>query len=163
MKRLITVIIVILLCGCSPQRRLARLLERFPPDTSSNIEYRTHTVYRDTGITRYLPGEIVTDSFPVRIPFNLPIPDTSITLSTSLATSTAWLEDNVLGVSLQQYDSLFQFLLDSAIRENRDTIIITKTIPYPVIEKVGQFWKHGFIVLAVLIVVGLVLFFLLKR
>ena len=139
------------------------MLERFPPDTTSIIEYRDKTIYRDTTIEVFLPGEIVIDSVTVRIPVDVPIPDTSITLSTSLATSIAWLEDNVLGMSLFQYDTLFQFLLDSAIQENTDSIFITHNVPYPVIEKVGLFWKHGFLVLAVLILLSLLLFLLLKR
>ena len=163
MRRVILISVVILLCGCSPQKRLARLLERFPIDTTTIIEYRDTVIYRDTLVTRYLPGEIVIDSVMVRIPVEVPIPDTSVTLHTSLATSIAWLEDNVMGMRLIQYDTLFQFLLDSAIRENSDTITITNNIPYPVIEKTGLFWKYGFITLAGLILILAVLWFLLRK
>ena len=163
MKKLILLSVVILLCGCSPQRRLANLLERFPQDITTVIEYRDSVIYRDTTITKYLPGEIVIDSFLIRVPVEVPIPDTSFVLSTSLATSTTWLEDNVLGMSLFQNDTLLTFLIDSAILENTDTTFITLKIPYPVIEKVGTFWKHGFLVLAGLILIGLILFFVLKR
>ncbi len=163
MKRLIPLLLVLLLCGCSPQRRLARLLERFPPDTTTQIEYRDTTIWRDTLVTRYLPGEVVRDSFIIVTPKYIVIPDTSITLNTSLATSTAWLEDNVLGLSLQQYDHLFKFLLDSAIRENQDSIIIINNIPYPVVEKAKPFYKNGFFILAGLILAGLILFFAFRK
>ena len=163
MKKLILLSVVILLWGCSPQRRLANLLERFPQDITTVIEYRDSVIYRDTTITKYLPGEIVIDSFLIRVPVEVPIPDTSFVLRTSLATSTTWLEDNVLGMSLFQNDTLLTFLIDSAIRENADTTFITLKIPYPVIEKASAFWKHGFLVLAGLILLGLILFFLLRR
>ena len=104
MKRLILLAVVILLCGCSPQRRLARLIERFPLDTTTSIEYRDTTIYRDITITRYLPGESITNTITLDVPIDLP--DTIIIVETSLARALAHLDNNELGLELIQFDSI---------------------------------------------------------
>jgi len=161
MKRLILLLVVVLLWGCSPQRRLANLLERFPLEETISIEYRDTLIYRDTTITRYLPGDTVYRD--TLIPFEVDIPDMELTTASTLAQASAGLRDNHLWLELIQYDSILKFKLDSAIQESSDTTINIIRIPYPVIEKVGQFWKHGFLILAGMILVLAVLWFLLKK
>ena len=159
MKRIILLLLAVSLLGCSPQKRLARLLERYPIQPIVDTLYLPGPIFfKDTIITKYLPGE--TDSVEILIPVPFDIPDTSIYAFTTLAHATARLEDNRLGLDLVQLDSLFQWKLDSAIREHSDTVMILKEVPYPVIKKAKPFYKNGFFILAGLILVGMILLFL---
>ena len=132
MKSFLLLLAIAIMASCSPQRRLARLLDRFPLDSITKIEYRDTTIYKDTTIYEYLPGETETVEVLVDVPYA--IPDTLLLARTSLAQATASLQDNVLGLDLVQFDSLFQWKLDSALRHDIDTMIVIKTIPFPVIE-----------------------------
>ena len=161
MKKLILLSVVILLWGCSPQRRLANLLERFPLDADTVIEYRDTTIYSDTTLYDTIPGEIILDS--IFIPVEIDLPFTELTTASTLASAHAWVLDNQLRLELTQYDTVFVWKLDSALRQDIDTIYMQVVKEVPVIEKVGTFWKHGFLVLAGLILIGQTLFFVLKR
>jgi len=165
MRKLLLVLAIMILASCSPQRRLANLLERFPPEITTHIEYRDTIIYRDAFFEVYLPGATVYDSIIVEklVEIEVDVPYTFLYAETMLAEATASIQNNKLRLELIQRDSLFRFLLDSAIREHSDTTIITNNIPFPVIEKAKSFWKHGFIVLAGLFVVGVLLFFLFRR
>ena len=160
-NKLLLILTLVILTGCSPQRRLARLLERFPPDITTTIEYRDTTIYKDTTLYKYLPGDTVWDEIVIETPVQLP--DTAISLTTSLAQATASLENNRLGLRLTQLDSIFQWKLDSALVTNIDTVLITNDVSYPEIEKVKPFYKNGFFILAGLILIGLVLFFVFRK
>jgi len=161
MKKLILLSVVILLCGCSPQRRLANLLERYPLPTDTVIEYKDTIVYSDTILYDTILGEIVLDT--ILIPTEVDLPFTELLMVTSLASAHAWVQYNQLGLELIQYDTVFVWKLDSALQQNIDTIYVRTVREVPIIEKVGTFWKHGFLVLAGLILLGLILFFLLRR
>lgn len=158
-------LIVIVLAGCSPQRRLARLLERFPiPETSDTI-YNTIIAYRDTMIFELIPGDTVYRDtiLPSQAEFLYMELKTRVTL----AEATAWVLDNKLGLELIQYDTILTWMIDSAIVERADTVriysekVITKTIQ----EKPNPFWKNGFWVLAgvVLVIILLMLWFLSRK
>jgi len=150
-----------ILAGCSPQKRIARLLERFPLDSSIVIEYRDTTIYKDTTIFERIPGDTVwRDTI---LPVEVDLPYMELKTRSSLAEARAWILDNRLGLELIQYDTIFIFKLDSALSQDIDTMFVVNNIPYPVIEKIGKFWMHGFLVLAGLILLGLILFFLLRR
>jgi len=157
---IVVVFSLVILVSCSPQRRLARLLEKYPLPTETEIEYRDTIIYRDTVIYIHLPGDTIVDS--ILIPVEIDMPYMELKRASTYAEATAWIGDNQLGLELIQYDTLFQFMLDSAIRENVDTISIIHNIPYPVIEKPKPFWRIGFLVLAGLILVVLLLFFIFK-
>ena len=151
----------VILVGCSPQKRIARLLERFPLDSSIVIEYRDTTIYKDTTIFERIPGDTVwRDTI---LPVEVDLPYMELKTRSSLAEARAWILDNRLGLELIQYDTIFVFKLDSALSQDIDTMFVVNNIPYPVIEKIGKFWMHGFLVLAGLILLGLILFFLLRR
>ena len=150
-----------ILAGCSPQKRIARLLERFPLDSSIVIEYRDTTIYKDTTIFERIPGDTVWRDTILSVEVDLPYME--LKTRSSLAEARAWILDNRLGLELIQYDTVFVFKLDSALSQNIDTMFVVNNIPYPVIEKIGKFWMHGFLVLAGLILLGLILFFLLRR
>jgi len=151
----------VILAGCSPQKRIARLLERFPLDSSIVIEYRDTTIYKDTTIFERIPGDTVWRDTILSVEVDLPYME--LKTRSSLAEARAWILDNRLGLELIQYDTVFVFKLDSALSQNIDTMFVVNNIPYPVIEKIGKFWMHGFLVLAGLILLGLILFFLLRR
>ncbi len=173
---------MVILAGCSPQKRLARLLVRFPPDTTATTE----TTHRDSIIDLVIEGDTSTSVSPVFVPYLdvdsilklLKLNSTqqgvidslnkelvnSFDISpvyneTEFAQSKAWVENGILNSELFQKDTIAPVLVEDAITDNTTT----NNIPYPVIEKVGQFWKHGFLVLVGLILIGLTLWFLLKR
>ena len=165
MKQIIIALMtLVILASCSPQRRLARLLERHPqPEKIDTLYLPGETIYKDTTVFKYLPGETVT----VNVPFDVPIdiPDTVIIAETSFATALAYLDDNHLGLDLIQNDTVFQWKLDSAIRENTpDTLKITNETIVTVEKLVNKpFYRSGFFILAGLIIIALLFYFLLRR
>jgi hypothetical protein len=162
MKKFVLFLAIVILAGCSPTRRLARLLERYPiPEKIDTLYTPGKTIYRDTTVYKYLPGEVSVESLYIDIPIS--IPDTFIEAHTSTADAIAYLQDNVLGLQIIQYDTVIKWKIDSALVYHRDTVVITKDIPYPVIEKAKPFYKNGFFILAGLILVSLVLFFVFRR
>ena len=154
---------MVIATGCSPQRRLARLLERYPlPETRDTIYIPGKIIYRDTIVFKYLPGETQVNNVYVEVPKTLP--DTIIMVQTTLARAFAHLDDNHLGLELVQFDSVFRFKLDSAIFENTpDTVKIETIKEVPKLIPPKPFYKNGFFVLVGLIVLTLFLFFLIGR
>jgi hypothetical protein len=152
---------MIVLVGCSCPTRLSRLMERCPPPTTSDTIYNTVLVYRDTTIYRTIPGDTIRDS--IVIPVEVELPEISLKQRSTLAEATAWIRSQQLGLELIQYDSIFEFKLDSAIWESRDTITIVTIKSIPKYIKPKPFWKHGFLVLAGLVLITLVLFFTIRR
>lgn len=162
MRKILIVLTLVILASCSPTERLARLLERYPiPEKVDTLYTPGETIYRDTVVTKYLPGEVSVESIYIDVPIS--IPDTFIEASTSTADAIAYLQDNELGLQLIQYDTVIQWKIDSALVFHTDTIIVTKDIPFPVIEEVGTFWKHGFYVLAGLAALILLIVLLRRR
>lgn len=149
-------ILIIFVTGCVTQNKC---LQKFPPpppeiDTVHTVEWR------DTIIFRYLPGETVHDSVVIEklIEKKIYVPYTSVHAETLLAEATASVEGKKLKLELIQRDSLFQFLLDSAIQASYDTI----TIKQPYIKEVPVKTKYQEIIgIAVWIFFGLFLFTLL--
>lgn len=161
-NKLLLILSIVILAGCSPTKRLARLLERYPlAETHDTLYLPGETVYKDTTVFKYLPGEISSESIYIDVPIS--IPDTFIEVKTSTAKAIAWLDSNELGLQVIQYDTVIQWKIDSALVYHTDTIIVIHDIPFPVVEKVKPFYKNGFFILAGLILVGLAMFFLLRR
>jgi len=161
MNKIIIICLALILASCSPQRRLARLLERHPlPETHDTLYLPGETIYKDTTITRYLPGETVVFDLLVDVPID--IPDTFLIAETTLATALAHLKDNRLGLELIQKDSVFKFLLEKAIRENRDTVRIETVKEVPKLIPPNPFWKNGFWVVGGLLVLMILLLILRK-
>jgi hypothetical protein len=164
MKKLIFLLSIVILAGCSPTKRLARLLERHPvPEKIDTVFTPGETVYKDTTVYKYLPGETAVESLYIDVPVS--IPDTVLVAHTSAAGAIAWLQNNQLGLRLIQYDKVFEFMLDSAIRENTpDTIRITNEKIVTVEKMVNKpFYRSGFFILAGLIIIALLFYFLLRR
>jgi hypothetical protein len=147
-------------------KRLARLFEKHPEEFPERIDtfyLPGETIYKDTTVIRYLPGETTTVEVPIHVPIR--IPDTTIYASTSLASALAHLKNNKLGLELIQNDTLFQFLLDSAIREQTpDTVMVVKehTVEKQV-DVTKPFWKIGFLILAGLLIIGMFFRFALGK
>ena len=161
MKKFVLFLAIVILAGCSPTRRLARLLERYPmPEKIDTLYTPGKTIYRDTTVYKYLPGEVSVESTHIDVPIS--IPDTFIEAHTSTADAIAYLQDNVLGLQIIQYDTVIQWKIDSALVYHRDTVVITKDIPYPVIEKAKPFYKNGFWVVGGLLVLMILLLILRK-
>ena len=149
-------ILIVLLSGCVTQNKC---LFKFPPPPPDTI-HTTSIEWRDTTIYRYLEGETVYDSIIIEklIDRKIYVPYTSVYAETLLAEATASVQGNKLKLELIQRDSLFAFLLDSAIKASHDSI----TIKQPYIKEVPVKTKYQEIVsIAVWIFLGLFLFTLL--
>ena len=159
MKKVSILLTIILLVGCSP---CERLLKKCPPEIIKDTVYLPgEIVYQDTVVYRYLAGDTVENEIVIEKWRDRP--DTFITAHTELAEATARLQRNKLRLQLIQYDSLFQWKLDSAIRTHTpDTIRITDTTYFkvPTETKACRFFRSGFIVLGALWVFGMILLFL---
>jgi len=160
-NKLLFFVVILILVGCSPQKRLARLLERHPLSTDTVVIVKDTTIWRDTTVFRLIPGDTIYKD--TVIAYEIDIPYTELITRSTLAEATAWIFNNSLGLELIQYDSLFEFKLDSAIRVDKDSVYVEIVREIPVEIKPNLFWKHGFLVLAGLILIGLILLFLLKR
>ena len=163
MRHAVVALAVVILVSCSPQKRLARLLDRHPLPEIHDTVYWDTTIYRDTIVFKPIPGDTVWND--IYIPIEIDLPNTSLKTRTTLAEASAGLLDNTLWLELVQYDTIFLFKLDSAIQERSDTVRVytEKTVTKYVKEKPAPFWRNGFLVLAGLILLSLVLFFLLRK
>ena len=157
MKRLTLLFVIVLLCGCSPQKRLTRLLDRYPLPTDTVIQYRDTTIWRDTTITVILKGDTVRNSIFVYLEADMA--DTSLKTRSNLAEASAGIHDNQLWLELIQYDSVVAILIQNAIRENTDSIFIEIVREVPKIIPPKPFYKNGFFILAGLILVSMILLF----
>lgn len=163
MRNVLLILTIAILASCSPQRRLARLLERYPvPEKIDTVYAPGQTIYRDTTVFKYLPGQVAVESLYIDVP--VPIPDTFITASTATADAIAYLQDNELGLQLIQYDTVIRWKIDSALVTQRDTVVITRDKIVTVEKLVTKpFYRNGFFILAGLILIVLVLFFVLRK
>jgi len=155
MKYLILILIV-LLSGCVTQNKC---LFKFPPPPPDTI-HTSSTVWKDTTIYKYLPGETIRDSIIVEklVEKRIKVPYTSIYAETEFSEATASIENNKLRLELIQRDSLLAIYVDSAIRISTDTIIIEQ----PYIKEVKVKSKYqDFVGYACWIFFGLFLFTLL--
>lgn len=109
-------------------------------------------------ITRYLPGDTVEVGIPIET--LIEVTDTSITAHTYLATAS--IQDQMLILGLVQHDSLFQFLLDSAIKESIDMIKEIIPVPEHIEPKWYDFFKAVFWILGELKILTL-LFLVLRK
>jgi len=147
---------IVILASCSPQRRLARLLEQHPIPADTVVEI--HTVYEPDTIPIYIPGDTVVKEVEIETPVDLP--DTSIYVETDYARADAGLLDNFLWLELKQTDTVVEIVVDSVIVTVYEDKVITKTL---VVDDTKPFYKSGFFILAGLIILALLFFFLLRR
>jgi hypothetical protein len=161
--------------GCVTQKRC---FDKFPQDTIRTVErIPGETVYRDTSMNRTIEGDSAYTESPWlwnddsiffqdgKTPtlFNIP----PIYASTRIAHGKASVENGVLKLGVVQDEQVLTFLLDSATRENTDTMKIYET---RVIEKVVKPKNYGFLkawgwtatIVAFILGLLLILFFKLK-
>jgi hypothetical protein len=151
----------VVLASCSPQKRLARLLEQYPLKTDTVVKYKDTTIFRDALVIKHIPGEtIYRDTL---IPFKVDLPYMELKTTSMFADARAWIWENRLGLEIIQHDTFFQFKLDSALRQDIDSIFVETVREIPVIEKANPFWKHGFLVLAGLLLLAMTLFFVFRK
>ena len=143
MNRFLTISLILLaVSGCSPQKRLGRLLDRFPPDTLIRITIKEVTIFEDTTIFIELPGETVIDSVPFEV--EVDIPYIQLFAETELSWAVAWIEENQLHLWLEQKDSILAVKLDSALVTVIDSVFIDREIPIIVQGDSPKFYKRGF-------------------
>jgi len=157
MKSFFLVCLLVILAGCSPQKRLARLLEKHPLPVDTIVV--DSTVYHDSIVYINIPGEI--DSVMVYIPELVEVPDTSLKTTTAFAEATAGITSGDLWLKLVQTDTLIVYELDSVIVEKEVIKTITTTVPEYI--KPNPFWKHGFLVLVGLFLIVVCLFFVFRK
>jgi len=143
-------LIILVLNSCTTQKRC---LQKFPPIVGVDTIIYTTTVYRDTVILRYLPGDTVFSHSIEKVPVRAAI--RPVEAETSLAYARAWISEKRLRLMLIQKDSVFRFKLDSAIRANERIEYITEIKTHQLPPK--PFYKRGFFILAGV----LLLFFIL--
>lgn len=156
MKRLLLILVVVTLASCSPQRRLARLIERYPIPADTVVEI--HTEYQSDTIEVQLPGDTVEVQVELEVPIDLP--DTTIYAETDFALASAGLLLNALWLNLIHKDVIVPVEVDSVIVTVYEDRIITKTVT---VDESKPFYKSGFFILAGLFIIALLFYFLLRR
>ncbi len=164
-------LIALMVVGCSPQKRLGKLLLKYP--IPPEITYTKGPIeYKDTTIIKYLPGETITEILDLNDLLSTvecpEIPDIKpVHAETSLASVDVWVDEGKLKVRLIQHDSIFQFHLDNAIRENSDTVWIDRIVlvDVKVKPKDYSFYKSGFFIFLglIIIIITLLLVFIKKK
>lgn len=161
MKQAVVVaLFAVILAGCSPQKRLARLLERYPIPIDT-IRVDTMTIYRDSAVRIYLPGDTAWKAVFIELPKPVYPMDTAISVETDYARAEAGVVVDSLWLRLEQTDTLVVYTLDSVIVEKEVEKEIIKTVT--VKEKPNPFWRNGFLILAVLFVLALVLLIVFRK
>lgn len=158
--------IFLILFGCATEKRCA---QKYPVEPETIIIVKDTTIYKDTTLFVKIEGDTVYVEKPwVDTTIWIderpkPIDIAPISAYVPLAYSKAWVEANILKMRLIQRDSILKFKIDSAIRMHSDTTIVEITVPEKIFIKEKTFWKHGFLVLAGLIIVLALLYFIFKR
>jgi len=156
----IVVLEAILLSSCATQKRC---LLKFPPDTITKVETETITIWKDTAVYVYIPGDSVF-VFDTTYIFPDPVTIQPLTARLPLAHSTAWVDAGRLNLGLWIDSTTLKFKLDSAMSTVNTTETITETV---IVEKpVKEKWPRILVWVlsgAVLIMVGLsILFYKMK-
>jgi hypothetical protein len=136
MKNIIKIFMLLLIASgwqsCATQKRCNK---KYPPQviTSDSVITNTITIYRDTTIYVYLPGDTVRDTIEVVVKEGIANSRPSIH-ETDLSWSKAQVVDGRLIHELIQKDSVLARVIDNAIRES--AIITDRTrIETKIIEK----------------------------
>ena len=121
---LLMLIISIGFTSCITEQKCDR---RYPPKiiVKDSIVYNYNTLYKDTTITLYLPGDTVyQDSIVYVIKDKLTglINSDSVIVSTEFATAIAWVEGSILKQVLIQHDIIVNQRIDSAVRVTTERI-----------------------------------------
>lgn len=118
MKQLIILLslISIFASGCVTRKACNR---KFPAETmiirKDSIIRETQTIYRDTTIKIYIPGETKTNTVTIYIKDEQIKVEPSL-IKTTFAESSAYIENNELKHTLTQNDTAITYRIDNAIR-----------------------------------------------
>ncbi len=154
---------LLVLCGCATQKSATRYITRNPEilndfiDTTRRVEYRDSIIYRDSLVPFPIPGDTVYDDTIINVTGLL---SGAVRVDTKLASARAWIKGGKLHIELIQHKQILQILLDSAIVENVRTEIIydTQWLPSePYIPKMFNFYKYGYFINQVLVLLMIVL------
>lgn len=109
-------LVIILISGCATQKRCE---QKFPPQIvrTDSVITKTQTIYRDTTIFVYLPGDTVYDTVHVILRDGIANSRASIHES-DLAWSKAQVVDGVLIHELRMKDTALAVMIENAIRES---------------------------------------------
>ena len=169
---LATLAILILCSGCTTERKVVKYVEKHPEildnwtTTDTVTEVKTDTVYQDTTVEIYLPGDTVVKEVILEFPCPEAKKFTSDTAiaDTQLAHAEAWVKNNKLYLNLIQPDTTLQFRLDSAYMQidRLETQLIEEiTRPPPVTKR--PWWALPAGIIAIFATVLLLLDLLYRR
>ena len=139
--------IVILVLGCSPQRRISNIYDKHPDlkpveSTITIIETRDSIVYKDSIVKIKIPADTVWEEGEIIYipgdsePFQ--IRPKQLKAETNYAISTAWIEGTILKLQLRDKDTTLYFQLDSVkmeayhwkdMYEHKTTVVKERYVP----------------------------------
>ena len=153
--------IVLLVAGCSPAKRIARL------QYQGHLKLESDTIYvagepKDTTITVYMAGDTVVKEVLLFVEGEK-IEMEPAEVETELVYAEAHAEDNKIILTVIQKEALFEHNLEDAIR--RDTVRITEvqTEYVETIPKMFPFYKSGFFISLGRLVIFITLLILKKQ
>jgi hypothetical protein len=156
MKNIIYIIAVLMISSCATQNKCDRKFPCTGKDSISVIT-KTETIYRDTIIYVYVPGEKVTETKLVYVDANGIMHSDISKLYTSFAESWAWVENGKLMHELMQKDTTLARHIKNAIKESAMTTetVKIKTVIQEVNRVTGwqwfQIWAGRILLLIILI------------
>lgn len=172
MKKLFFLLLILLIAGCSPQKRISRLLQRYPLESSTDsvtiIKDSIHVEYRDRIVHDTILGDTVyTDKVVSKVvKTGLFRSDTAI-LENDYSVAKAWVQNAKLYSFLIQKDQVIDRILKDAERKEtywreQYNSVSTVTIPPPVkyIPPLVKYAAWGFLIL--LILIGIIIYLKLK-
>ena len=160
MKKVLLIIFATVVVSCATEKRC---LNKFPPREVHDTITNNVTIYRDTTIYKEIPGETVVKEVPILLP--TPMPEIEpVRAEVDLASAEARILKDKLRLTLIQKDSILEFKIDSAIRVSADTVRIKdlKIVEKPIEPKWYPFFKAGFWILGVLMILTILLLILRK-
>ena len=122
MKKLL-ILLLIVLAGCSPQRKFQRLTDRYPsllpkPETTIVTTIKTEIEYRDTTINYTLPTKTVYDTTYIEVTKEGKMWSDSAYVESNYAQSWAWVKSRQLFLTIADKDTTLALKLENAVKES---------------------------------------------
>lgn len=164
----IYIIILLLFASCTPQKRLSRLLQKYPlpVQTVTTVKDSVIVEYRDRVVYDTIHGDTVyTEKVLYKeIPTGIRRSDTAI-LENDYAQAKAWVYNAKVHLYLLQKEQVIQRRLEAADKmttywREKYTTKETTTPPVKYIPKLVKFAAWGFVVLIILLAV--IIYFQIK-
>ena len=156
MKKIIILFLVaVLFVGCSPQKRLSRLLDKYPLPTHDSISY-VERIKLDT-IT------VFTKADTVMLMFRAPCPDMEVTDDNPKVKTKVIIKDQVMTVKTICKEDSLEIIIKELKTElvNKETVYVNVPGPEVPVKYTPKFWIYGTITALCLII--LIVLYILYR